>query len=152
MAVAEGAAVIFRCQREQHRRCEPCEIIPACCDPAGDDGIEGNREAGAHRIEVVADRDPSRTHSGEEQHEPGGKLRPYRICRLKPGELAAQKRERIAHRSTGIGHGDSSTHGRNGECEEGHEGRYERLPGDVDFHVGRLFSSGKISEKSRNNA
>ena len=39
--MAEGAAVIFRCQCEQHRRCESCEIIPACCDPAGDDGIEG---------------------------------------------------------------------------------------------------------------
>lgn len=73
------------------------------------------------------------THAREEDHESRGQTRPHRICGLKPGQRLRQ--QGIVSGAPADAVSRPAPHGRDCECEEGDEGRDQRLSGDIYLHA-----------------
>ena len=155
-SVAVRTAEILRGEGQQGRCGEGRQAVAADGEAAGDRSVERDGETGSDGVEVVAYGEAPDGHAREEHQQSGDPARPDGMCGLELRQQFPGGRDRkcaggipaYIDGSCGMaglhrhGHGGAACvpHRDDGECGEGQEGRNERLPCDVEFHVGGFFS------------
>lgn len=154
VTAAERTAVVFDGQGQECRGGEDGEVVAVGDESGGDGSEEGNGQAGSGVVEVVADGEASEACSGEEHQQTSDPPGPAGTGVLEAEQQffgGSNGQKTVARDGDGFreeyGGGADIPHRDDGECREGQKRRNERLPCDVEIHVGAFFGV-KLAKKA----